>query len=261
MIMNLSNAEEAPVTTRSHTPCTTLFLAAVRILKPAAALLAGLALLLSVAGAIGQGQLWFSNVPARTPDYLCDSMTGLSGPQYMAELMAGPTATNLTSITNTPFLSEPWPAGYFNGQVVTVNQLCYCFVQINIWNTNAGPSFEAAKASGRVNAWAQSAVSLTGPLGGPCYVNPATPPAPAGLTSLSLNGPNPPPQIGIAHISSNTLQLYWPVSLWNFMLEQSQDLALTNWTILTNTPIVISTTNFISIPQPTQPTFYRLVLQ
>jgi hypothetical protein len=218
-----------------------------------------------------QGDLLFANHGngANVPDYLCDSMTKLSGPQYMAELMAGPTATNLTSIATTSFGTGSF-SGYFNGGVVTIpwylgyppNPSCYCFVQINIWNTNAGPNFEAAKASGRVNAWAQSAVSLTGPLGGiGCLVNPAPPPPPNGLTSLSLNGPNSPPQIGIALTSTNTLQLYWPVGVGSFIVEQNHDLALTYWTILTNTPTVISTTNLISIPQPTQPTFYRLISQ
>ncbi len=188
----------------------------------------------------------------------------------MAELMAGPTADNLTSLAKTPFLSEPYAPGYFDGGVVTVpwylcsppDYSCYCFVQINIWSTNAGPDLEAAKASGLINAWAQSAVLLLGPLGGAaCLVNPAPPAALAGLNSLSLNGPNQPPQIGITLISPNTVQLYWPVGVGDFMVEQSQNLALTNWTILTNTPIAISTTNLISIPRPTQPTFYRLVSQ
>jgi hypothetical protein len=218
-----------------------------------------------------QGDLLFANHGngANAPDYLCDAITRLSGPQYRAELMVGPTATNLTSFATTPFGTGAF-AGYFSGGVVEIphylgyppNPECYCFVQINIWNTNAGPNFEAAKASGQVNAWAQAAVSLTGPLGGPvCFLNPAPPPPPSGLTSLSLNGPHPPPQVGIALASSNKLQLYWSVSPWNFMLEQSQDLPLSNWTILTTTPIMISTTNFIVIPLPTQPTFYRLVSQ
>lgn len=219
--------------------------------------------LLSALGSLAcwaQGEVWFTNYGGNVnaPDYLCDSVTKLSGPQYMAELMTGPTATNLTSFATTPFRTG---SGYFNGGVVTVNQECACFVQVNVWNTNAGPSFDSAKASGRINAWAQSAVLLIWPLGGICCDPACIPAPPSGLTSLSLNGPNPAPQIGIFLTSSNDLQLYWPVSQWNFIIEQSHDLVLTNWTILTNTPIVISTTNCISIPQPTQRTFYRLVSQ
>lgn len=99
-----------------------------------------------------QGDLLFSNYGngANAPDYLCDSITRLSGTEYMAELVTGPTATNLTSFATIPFRSGDL-SGYFNGGVVTVNQACYICVQINIWNTNAGPNFEAAKASGRIN--------------------------------------------------------------------------------------------------------------
>jgi len=55
MIMKLSNCEEAPVTTRSHTLLPTIVLAAMWRVKPPAWLSAGFALFLSVEGVAGQG--------------------------------------------------------------------------------------------------------------------------------------------------------------------------------------------------------------
>ena len=55
MITKLSNCEEAPVTTRSHTLLPTIVLAAMWRVKPPAWLSAGFALFLSVEGVAGQG--------------------------------------------------------------------------------------------------------------------------------------------------------------------------------------------------------------
>jgi len=187
-------------------------------------------------------------------------MTRLAGPQYMVELRASfPDTNNFVSFGTTTFL-EQYP-GYFLGGAVTLNTCGSAFIQINIWNTNAGVSFEQAKASGLTNAWAQSGIIYVSPLGGwPCCDPPCGSPTLYGLTSLRLNGPYQPPQL-IMTISGGKMQLSWPVGLGNFAVAQNLDLNTTNWTILSTVPSVTYSTNYISIPVPTTTTFFRLVSQ
>jgi len=77
MIMKLSNCQEAPATSRSHTLPPLIVLAAMWRFKPPSCLLAGLALLLSAASALGQGS--FQNL-----DF--ESAHIPSGTQPLAEL-------------------------------------------------------------------------------------------------------------------------------------------------------------------------------
>ncbi len=65
----------------------------------------------------GQGSVLFENIAGgvNAPVYMSDRVTPLSGPQFRAELLGGPSAGSLTPIAATGFLTGAAYAGYFNG--------------------------------------------------------------------------------------------------------------------------------------------------
>ncbi|MGH7972792.1 MAG: hypothetical protein ACREIC_29100, partial [Limisphaerales bacterium] len=87
-------------------------------------LLATISLLCFCFGAWAQGTIWFINIDSQhgldAPIYQADGVTKLAGQQFMAELLAGPTASSLASIATTGFLDGAF-AGYFNGGVWNIN--------------------------------------------------------------------------------------------------------------------------------------------
>jgi len=130
----------------------------------------GLTLLLSLiavtSGLRGhaQGTINFVNLTAgnfvNAPVFESDGITKCSGSQFMAELLAGPAANNLASIATIGFL-QGLGAGYFNGGVQYVNTIppsATAWVQVDIWNTASGATFDQAKSSGLLNSWWQSSV-------------------------------------------------------------------------------------------------------
>lgn len=139
-----------------------------------------------VVGALGQGTVDFVNIgPAgwrlNAPAFQLDGITALSGPDFMAELLAGPAPANLAFIAATSFLTGTG-AGYFNGgttSLFNVSPGATAWVQIGIWNASHGASFEQARSSGLPNSWWQSsvfAVETENP-----GVNPSAPGLPTGL--------------------------------------------------------------------------------
>ena len=113
----------------------------------------------------GQGTVAFSNRSfpgggVNAPVYQFDGVTLLSGPQFMAELLAGPSADNLAFVAATGFLTDTG-AGYFNGgtpSISTVFPRDTAWVQVDVWNTASGASFVQARASGLPNSWWQSSI-------------------------------------------------------------------------------------------------------
>jgi hypothetical protein len=144
---------------------------------------------ITVVNLSGQGTVQFTNLntPAGVdaPVYESDHKTKLSGPQFVAELLAGSNANTLASIATTGFLTGNG-AGYFFGpyqRIPGTSPQDTAFVQVYVWNTSSGASFFQAKASGLPNSWwASSVFSVV--LGGGT-VNPA---GPAPLEGLG-NGP------------------------------------------------------------------------
>jgi len=145
--------------------------------------------------AFGQGTLNFANLngtAVNAPVTLSDGTTKLAGNQYMAALLAGSTAANMTQLATTPFVSS----GYFLGGTVIVPTVpggSTALVAVEVWNTQAGATFAAAQASGQANAYgifatASPTTPLSVKLGDPNATPPGTPAALVGLTSLSLNG-------------------------------------------------------------------------
>jgi hypothetical protein len=120
--------------------------------------------LVSVVTAYSQGQVHFINIApgssVSAPVYQSDGVTKCSGPQFMAQLLAGPSADNLASIGTTGFLTGNG-AGYFDGgepAIPTVGYGQLASIQIDVWNTTSGATFNQAKASGLPNSWWQSSV-------------------------------------------------------------------------------------------------------
>lgn len=222
--------------------------------------LLGLALCVGTRGQqLGTVILENLDVCVNAPDYLCDSSTRLFGPQYVVELRAGPTPTNLTAVAQSSFTISGYP-GYFPRAEASVGYCGFVWLQVDIWNTNAGPTFEAARASGMINAWAQSVIySALG--GGYCCEPPCTPECPSSLTSLRLNGPYSPPKIGITLISPQKIQLDWSYGLGNYAVEKSQNLQANSWTLVTNPPTVYASSNLLILPNPANTTFFRLIAQ
>jgi len=134
----------------------------------------------SALAAWGQGTLRFSNAPngvsgPNAPVHESDGVTKCSGPQFMADLLAGPSADSLSLIASTGFLTGNG-AGYFFGGTATVNTVAggaTAWVQVDVWNTSSGASFQAAKVSGMPNSWWQSAIFTA--VTGWTSINPAPP--------------------------------------------------------------------------------------
>ncbi|HVV73530.1 MAG TPA: hypothetical protein VHI52_18800, partial [Verrucomicrobiae bacterium] len=128
------------------------------------------------------------------PVYESDGITKCSGSQFMAELMAGPSADSLATIAMTGFLTGTG-AGYFDGGTPAIPTVFYgslAWIQIDVWNTASGSSFAQAKASGLPNSWWQSGV-FTAWTSSP-FVTPSPPGEMLGLgtSPVYLNsGPEP----------------------------------------------------------------------
>ncbi len=155
-----------------------------------------------------QGTVWFINLDSQhgvdAPVYQADGITKLDGPQFMAELLAGPTAGSLSSVATTGFLGG-LGAGYFNGGVRTINSVSpgqTAWIEVRAWNTITGASFTQAQISGLPNSWWTSPVFsvitgglpsssgdtppgfLTGLGSSPALLNPV--PEPSGIALMGL---------------------------------------------------------------------------
>jgi hypothetical protein len=136
-----------------------------------------------------QGLVQFSNLSisgggVNAPVFESDGVTKCSGQQFMAQLFAGAAPDNLASIATTGFLVGT-AAGYFDGLAQTIPHVApgnTAWVQVAVWNTASGATFDQARVSGLPNSWWQSAVFTVVPGGG--NVNP-TPPSP--LTGLGFS--------------------------------------------------------------------------
>jgi hypothetical protein len=159
-----------------------------------------------------QGTVNFANaaVGLNAPVYESDGVTKLSGPQYMAELLGGATASSLAPIATTSFLTGNL-AGYFLGGSQTINSVIpgtTAWVAVEVWNTASGASFDQAKASGLPNSWWQSSVFSVQTDHGFS----GTPGIPATLTGLGispvyLNGVPEPPTLALVGLAAALVSL------------------------------------------------------
>jgi hypothetical protein len=105
---------------------------------------------------IGGGEINFANwfVTTQTnalPVFDVDGTTLLNGNEYMAQLYAGPDLASLRPVGQpTPFQSG-FNSGYFVPQTLTLGNVApgsNALVQVRVWDTAFGSSFEAARALG-----------------------------------------------------------------------------------------------------------------
>ncbi|MFM7103823.1 MAG: immunoglobulin domain-containing protein, partial [Verrucomicrobiota bacterium] len=98
------------------------------------------------------GTVQFSNVTARAPVSAEDGVTLLAGDAYLAQLYAGPDGSGLAPVSAAVPFSTGTAAGYVRGGTRSVPGVPpggTAAVQIRVWETSAGGSFEAAVAAGR----------------------------------------------------------------------------------------------------------------
>ncbi len=161
-----------------------------------------LATLLASVASRGQGTVNFVNIYPNSanpivnaPVYEADGATKCTGTQFVAELLGGPNASNLVSVATTGF-GTGFAAGYFNGGLQRINSVppgWTAWVQVDVWNTASGPTFQLAQASGLPNSWWQSSVFpiMLGGAGVP--PTPATILTGLGTSPVFLNGAVPEP--------------------------------------------------------------------
>ncbi len=154
-------------------------------------ILVPLIIVLCAESSFAQGTLNFANLypnlaspVVNAPVYESDGLTKLSGPQFTAELLAGPSIDGLASVASTGFLTGNG-AGYFSGGAVTVPGILegsLAWVQVDVWKTASGSTFSQARASGLPDSWWQSSAFSLMLGGGGVNPNP-----PALLTGLGTS--------------------------------------------------------------------------
>jgi hypothetical protein len=68
------------------------------------------------------------------------------------------------------------------------------------------------------------------------------------------------PRLRIQNLQTNTVLLAWPTNAGGFALQDNETLASTNWTTVTNSPVVVSNEFQVNLPTTFPKSFYRLVL-
>lgn len=108
---------------------------------------------------LGQGTVFFTNragtaePPLDAPFIDCDGVTKLAGPDWLAQLYAGPTGTaeSLLEPVGVPVeFRSGSQAGYFNGDIVAIPSVppgAPAVAQVRVWEAAAGPRYEAAMAA------------------------------------------------------------------------------------------------------------------
>ncbi|GEM_PF-1013779 len=157
-------------------------------------LAANFAILLA-SSAYGQGTINFNNhLPAEgidAPVFDIDGTTRLAGSIYMAELYAGPTPATLAPVGQpVPFRTGVgagyWDAGTTAGRAVaSVAPGATASVQIRVWQTIKGKTFEEAAAAGSKTGSSEILTLALGGVGQP----PSLPVNLAGLKSFQLSPP------------------------------------------------------------------------
>jgi PEP-CTERM motif len=136
--------------------------------------------------AVAQGTVNFINLNVpnglNAPVYHSDGVTPLSGAQFQAQLLGGPSSSNMVTIATAAFLQGSG-AGYFDGGEQTISTVPgggTAWVEVEVWNTASGLTFAQAQASGLADSWWHSSV-FTVQTGCPNCINPSAPALLVGL--------------------------------------------------------------------------------
>src|SRR4051812_22135132 len=115
-------------------------------------------LALGALASFAQGTVDFANIDSAlgldAPVYSDDASFKLSGPDWVAELFAGPTLNTMSSVATTGFLTGA-ASGYFNGGTVTIAKVkpgSKAWLMVRIFAIRLF-SFDNAVASQINNVW------------------------------------------------------------------------------------------------------------
>jgi hypothetical protein len=156
-----------------------------------------------------QGTIYFSNLGpgVNAPVYLSDQVTKISGSQFQAELLGGRSVDSMTSLSTLAFGTGAI-AGYI--QFPTTVEIPGVFpwqtawVQVKVWNTVSGATFDRALASGLPDSWwASSVFSVV--TGGGFQGPPPTRLTGLGTSPVYLNTIPEPSTIALAGLGATTL--------------------------------------------------------
>lgn len=140
--------------------------------------------ILTVTNAFVGGTIHFANRAGSVdaPVFDGDGITKLSGPDYRAQLLAGPTLATMAVIGPGAAFVIP---GYFSGgtrTLPTVSAGQSAYVQVRVWDQSRGLTYELALTNGAKHGASSVFTVVTGGGGIP----PALPATLAGLTSFAL---------------------------------------------------------------------------
>ena len=151
------------------------------------------AVVLNVNSATG-GTVFFMNSFGTNvaPVFDVDETSKLEGPAFLAQLYAGATENDLQPVgAAVPFRSGS-QAGTFNGGTRAIPSVAVgesAYAQVRVWETAAGPSFEAASAAHGKVGWSSVLSVETGGVSG---MAPKMPGYLEGLESFALHVASPP---------------------------------------------------------------------
>jgi NOL1/NOP2/fmu family ribosome biogenesis protein len=164
-------------------------------MKPFAVALAFVTVLLPLASAQGQGTINFSNRVlgggVNAPVFDVDGVTKLDGGAFVAQLYAGASADNLSPIGGAVSFFSGAGAGHFSGGtriIPTVTPGGVAIVQVRVWASAWGSTYEAAWAAGGDTGVSEMFEVVTGGDGAP----PSVPANLVGLKSFQLVAATPP---------------------------------------------------------------------
>ena len=187
-----------------------------------------------------QGTVNFANGAAgvNAPVTTAPGATPVAGPDWQAELWMLETNGNWLRVSQpVPFLAQA-VAGYVLGGLVTVpveagQQATF---RVRAFNTNSALEGISQPVAVTLGGGKMPPVNLVG------------------LQGWSIVGP---PQLRIS-LSDNQAAVSWPTGFPSFVLESSDNLTRTDWSVVGETPTTNGTQITVTVPVDSTDKFYRL---
>lgn len=123
--------------------------------------------------------------------------------------------------------------------------------QVRVWDTNYGSTYYEARDKGGEFGFSNLIVATAWP-------PPGSPGFLTGLQSFQLQRL---PHLAIGPTLTNTFLFTWPTNFTTYALQLNSRLDSTDWTTLTNAPIVVGSQNQLTLPKAQGTMFYRLISQ
>jgi len=209
---------------------------------------------------MGQGQIAFGNlfkgyVNAPISDaagqlitwpspYVADLFYSSNTHALMDELIATGQPVDFLAPTN-------YGAGYFFLRTVTLPVVGVILAQVRAWDTNYGSTYYEARDKGGEFGFSNLILTDAG-------APPGVPGLLIGLQSFQLQRL---PRLNIRSTAANTLLFSWPTNITAYALQQNGGFNTSNWATLPKPPVVVGSQNQVTIPNPSETRYYRLVSQ